>query len=86
MKKPDAQVNFRMPFDLREMLKAAADASGRTLTAEIVLRLERSFEEASQSEIDALAKVIDDRFSMLERQMEILESITKSKNRPTGKT
>lgn len=39
----DPQVNFRLPAELRDRLKAAADDKGRTLTAEIVYRLQESF-------------------------------------------
>lgn len=45
MRKADTQVNFRMPGELRDKLKSAADASGRTLTAEIVHRLQASLAE-----------------------------------------
>lgn len=37
-------MNFRLPAELREKLKQAADESKRTLTAEIVARLEASFQ------------------------------------------
>lgn len=43
MARNDPQVNFRMPQELRDKLESAAKANSRTLTAEIVARLERSF-------------------------------------------
>lgn len=43
MNKEDLQVNFRMPRVLKEELQALADASKRSLTSEIVDRLEGSF-------------------------------------------
>lgn len=46
---PPLQVNFRMPADLKDRLQRSADHSGRTLTAEIVHRLERSFEPEQYS-------------------------------------
>lgn len=47
MAKPPAseqiQVNFRMPVDLRERIKAAAEESGRSLNAEIVFALSERY-------------------------------------------
>lgn len=43
MSKNIVQVNFRMPEDLKNRLEAATHVSKRTLTAEIVARLEASF-------------------------------------------
>lgn len=37
------QVNFRMPVDLRDRIKAAADANNRSMNAEIILALEEAF-------------------------------------------
>lgn len=38
-----APYGLRMPPDLKERVQAAADASGRSMNAEIVHRLEQSF-------------------------------------------
>lgn len=43
MSRTDPQVNFRMPQELRDKLEAASKANKRTLTAEIVARLQQSF-------------------------------------------
>lgn len=43
MTRNDIQVNFRIPAELKSRLDAAARASGRSLTAELVGRLEDSF-------------------------------------------
>ncbi|WP_368646843.1 Arc family DNA-binding protein [Castellaniella ginsengisoli] len=45
MARNDPQVNFRMPQELRDKLESAAKANSRTLTAEIVARLQDSFEQ-----------------------------------------
>lgn len=42
MSKDELQVNFRMPASLKRELEAAAKQSGRSLTAEVVARLELS--------------------------------------------
>ncbi len=43
MARIDPQVNVRMPADLKGRLEDAAEASGRSLTGEIVHRLESTF-------------------------------------------
>lgn len=43
MARTDPQVNFRIPAELNERLKEAAAQNGRTITAELVHRLEASF-------------------------------------------
>lgn len=42
MSRADLQVNFRMPASLKDELEALAKLNRRSLTAEIVARLERS--------------------------------------------
>ncbi len=37
------QVNFRMPAELKEKLENSARVSGRSITSELVTRLEESF-------------------------------------------
>lgn len=44
MARSDPQVNFRIPATLNDRLKAAAAANNRTITAELVSRLQQSFE------------------------------------------
>lgn len=43
--KEQVQVNFRMPVELRDLLSSHAEDSRRSLNAEIVRRLEQSFED-----------------------------------------
>ncbi|OAJ61494.1 hypothetical protein A6V36_24285 [Paraburkholderia ginsengiterrae] len=43
MTSEDIQTNLRLPADLKERLKQAADASNRSMNAEVVARLEESF-------------------------------------------
>lgn len=42
-KKDDQQTNVRIPAELKERITAAAEAAGRSFTAELVERLEASF-------------------------------------------
>lgn len=52
---------FRLPYPLYEKLKAAADHSGRSLNAELVARLQDSFEGVTVHGLDedGLLKVRD---------------------------
>lgn len=50
------QVNFRMPTELRDRLREAAEANNRSVTAELVHRLEASF-SAPPSTDDAIEKL-----------------------------
>lgn len=66
MARNDPQVNFRIPADLKDKLQQSADENSRSITAELVLRLESSFQQVrdthpTQSEIlQALAEVKDE--------------------------
>ena len=51
---PDAQFKLRLPATLKERLDQSAEHSGRSLSAEIVHRLEGSFQAAALT--DALLK------------------------------
>ena len=50
MARNDPQVNFRIPAELNELLKEAAANNNRTITAELVNRLEKSFAEGGNAE------------------------------------
>ena len=61
MSKDELQVNFRMPASLKRELEAAAKQSGRSLTAEVVARLELSLlaEGSDNEEILSAEKARD---------------------------
>ncbi|MFC4924553.1 Arc family DNA-binding protein [Delftia deserti] len=42
MARKDEQTNVRLPADLKDWLKAQATAARRSVTAELILRLEQS--------------------------------------------
>lgn len=48
MARTDPQVNFRIPAELKDKLDNAAKENGRTLTAELILRLEMTFEQDNE--------------------------------------
>ncbi|WP_114810817.1 Arc family DNA-binding protein [Paraburkholderia kururiensis] len=56
MARDDPQINLRIPLELKERLDAASAKKRRSLTAEVVARLEASFSAASDVET-----TIDDR-------------------------
>ncbi|GKS85840.1 hypothetical protein AVMA1855_16830 [Acidovorax sp. SUPP1855] len=44
MARTDPQLNFRIPFELRDRLDEAATENNRSLTRELIARLEQSFQ------------------------------------------
>ena len=70
--KESAVVQFKlnMPAKLRQKLGDASDKTGRSLSAEIIARLEKSFEDAEEWE-SALENIDDalNRIEILEREM-----------------
>lgn len=55
---------FRLPYPLYERLKAAAEAQKRSLNAEIVTRLEASFETGGDT-VERLAQILGERDARL---------------------
>ncbi len=62
MARNDPQVNFRLPLDLKEKLEQAAKVHGRSLTSELITRLEQSFAEnpSSSDTIVMFQKILDE--------------------------
>lgn len=54
----DDQFMIRFPSGMRDQIKSAADINGRSMNAEIVLRLERSFSDMRPLQ-SALADMLD---------------------------
>ena len=53
MSREDPQMKIRLPADLKDQIEAAAKAAGRSMNAEIVARLERSF--TADKEVEQIA-------------------------------
>ena len=53
------QVNFRMPVDLRDRIKAAAEANNRSMNSEIVARLEASLSGKIETEAKCAANYLE---------------------------
>lgn len=75
MARNEPQVNLRMPEELKNSLEAAAVASNRSLTSEIVVRLQQSFTPAVQSgEVEAIAAERDQQRALAEQFRSITDS------------
>lgn len=88
MARNDPQVNFRIPQELKDKLEQAAKDSGRSITAELVTRLERSFDESTnvigifnQDELKELAieiaKLLSDNRELSQEFIQIINSANK---------
>ncbi|WP_456282740.1 Arc family DNA-binding protein [Cupriavidus sp. JZ107] len=81
MARTDPQVNLRMPADLKERLEVTARENNRSLTAEIVARLEGSFDPSSEG---APAKEVTAILDLLRRiQAEVTRLRIKAGSRPS---
>ena len=62
MARTDPQLNFRIPVELRDRLEAAAGENKRSLTAELVDRLQASFnlEPLKDTKRGELVKLVND--------------------------
>lgn len=82
MTKKDVQVNFRMPEALKAELEIASKANNRSLTAEIVDRLEFSLSDLPQIEqftasaMASLERSLEDTKSQLKQSEYMLSQMT----------
>jgi len=54
MSREDPQMKIRLPADLKDQIETAAKDSGRSMNAEIVARLERSFKVFAEAEANMI--------------------------------
>ncbi len=74
MARTDPQVNFRIPAELKDKLDEAARENGRTLTAELILRLEMTFDHDDQvQDLQEQVKYLEERIEHLEDNSKKLE-------------
>ena len=66
MARSDPQLNFRIPAELRDKLEAAAKMNNRSLTGELIARLEISFDADALSEDGAVPEAIREMKQRLE--------------------
>ena len=82
MKQSDPQFKLRIPQDLKEQLEAAAKENSRSVTAEIIHRLQISLasdllqidDDPPMSQLDTLAAKVDRLGSLLDTALKSLES------------
>lgn len=72
------QVNFRMPKELKDKLEKAAHESGRSITSELVTRLEQSFTQPRptmvfREMVEDTAKIQDGVFEVDKTKVQELE-------------
>ncbi|VWX29703.1 Arc family DNA-binding protein [Moraxellaceae bacterium 17A] len=78
------QVNFRMPKDLKDKLEQAAQQSGRSITSELVTRLEQSFSDFDDASFQLrLREAIEHQKKMDATLAEIMQEIQALK-KPTA--
>lgn len=67
MSREDPQMKIRLPIELKESVESAAKSAGRTMNAEIVARLQSSFNEAGMQFSRAVSSDDSDTFFELIR-------------------
>lgn len=84
MARSDPQLNFRIPLELREKLESAAKENNRSLTGELVARLEQSFEtrdtDIAQDTVGAMLKSLKTTIAHAETLAKRLELIEKKRS------
>ncbi len=76
MSRTDPQMSIRLPGDLKPRLVRAAQANGRTINAEIVSRLQRSFVDApSEALPEDVIKAVLDTHQMVEALLELVTEV-----------
>ncbi|MDH0900737.1 Arc family DNA-binding protein [Comamonas aquatica] len=70
MSREDPQMKIRLPADLKDQIEAAAKDSGRSMNAEIVARLERTFAAHPSTDSDARSALLE--YEIAANQVEAL--------------
>lgn len=88
MARNDPQFNLRVPVELKQKVEEAAKESGRSINAEAVYRLEKSFEKIdqdgatiimSQHDSNMFEKMLEGLVQVQQKQNEMVESIEQLK-------
>lgn len=75
MSREDPQMKLRLPADVRDRIKLAAEQNNRSLNAEILARLEDSF-DGNQQLWDSVNRIAD----MMEGMGKQMEKLTRTVN------
>lgn len=65
------QVNFRIPTTLKEKIESSAVENNRSITSELVARLEKSFEQDQPSNDRAFALAMNMLFSIIKKNKDV---------------
>ena len=83
MARNDPQMNLRVPMELKEKIENAALNNGRTITAEAVYRLEKSFEPDANPretfEFESMERIYREQAQELKLLRELVEKIIGTK-------
>lgn len=74
MARSDPQVNFRIPKELLDRVKASAQEEGRTITAELVARLDASFQPGSSGAGAGSNPEVDIAYTLLQSSNRMLDA------------
>lgn len=84
MARSDPQLNFRIPAELRDKLEAAAKENNRSLTGELIARLDQSFDtrdaDIAQGTAEAMLKSLKMTITHAENLAKRLELIEKKRS------
>lgn len=78
MARTDPQVNFRLPQELKDRLEQSAKENGRSVTSELVIRLEQSYHPKSVNVVninikdylsEQAIKVFDEEFEQIRQKL-----------------
>lgn len=69
MKQTDPQMKIRLPVDLKQKIEESAKANNRTMTADIVARLQASFDDDKMFSPEFSVEIIE-KLDQLQREME----------------
>lgn len=78
MTREDPQMKIRLPQDLKTLIEATAGDSGRSLNAEIVARLQRSFEAGADAvQLEIVVEALKAENKSLQAQVESCRRVAK---------
>ncbi|MCX7509406.1 Arc family DNA-binding protein [Delftia tsuruhatensis] len=66
---------FRLPVELADKIRESADASGRSMNAEVVARLEQSFRERASHPPEAAKEEIRSQIRLVLEEMKAMENL-----------
>ncbi|ABX35890.1 Arc domain protein DNA binding domain protein [Delftia acidovorans SPH-1] len=64
-----------MPVELADKIRESADASGRSMNAEVVARLEQSFQERAGQSLDAAKEEVRAQIRLVLEEMKAMENV-----------